>query len=211
MKELRGRKLIGLLVSLLLLSGCVSSDVPVIPDGNGVTSSQTAEEVIPQETPELIYEPAPVEVANNASDTPVPENGGAIIVLPDEPPSDVTWISPGKVMIGNFAPGARAEWYITVHNGNDEMSSFALVYRNPSRVEEGYVFAPAHVKDWVIIADATPILMPRETREVLVALEMPPTAISPGPKWEFWISIQDTTQEGTIITELCSRWLVQMA
>jgi len=36
------------------------------------------------------------------------------------PPEDSTWISPGKVNIGNFFPGATAEFPLTIHNGNDQ-------------------------------------------------------------------------------------------
>jgi hypothetical protein len=43
-------------------------------------------------------------------------------VEPLEPPPelyDKIWISPGKVEVGNFFPGARAEYPLTIHNGND--------------------------------------------------------------------------------------------
>ena len=132
------------------------------------------------------------------------------VVLPGEPPADRTWISPGKVNIGNFYPGARAEYPITIHNGADTKTSFSVTYRYPDHVGEGYVKPPLEVQDWVIIADSTPVLMPKETRDILVVLEMPKDSKVFAPKWEFWISVIDTSQVGMVVTELCSRWLVAM-
>ena len=131
---------------------------------------------------------------------------------PVEPPPelyDKTWISPGKVMVGNFYPGARAEWPLTIHNGNAEPAQFEVKYSQPGSVEEGYIKAPSIVQDWVIIADPAPLLEAFETREVLIALEMPEDAEAP-PKWEFWIAVKDVTQTGMVQTELATRWLVSM-
>ena len=144
-----------------------------------------------------------------SSDGATAPDGGTTI-LPDEPPIDRTWISPGKVQVGNFYPGARAEWTLLVHNGKDTLASFVITYRYPNHVAEGYNFPSAEVQDWVIIADPTPILAPKETREILIVLEMPKDAEAPGKFWEFWISVKDQTQTGMITTELCSRWLVSM-
>ncbi len=152
------------------------------------------------------------------SDVPSPPNPGNEVIdtgefiLPEEgrPPDDVTWISPGKVIVGNFHPGARAEWPVAIHNGEDTERTFQIRYRNPDRVEEGYIKAPEVVQDWVIVSDPTPILAPRETREVLVIVDMPIDAESPSPRWEFWISIKDISQGGMVQTELIVRWLVRM-
>jgi hypothetical protein len=56
------------------------------------------------------------------------------VVQPLEPPPelyDKTWISPGKVEVGNFFPGARAEYPITIHNGNDEPAEFSVTFQVP--------------------------------------------------------------------------------
>jgi len=127
-----------------------------------------------------------------------------------QPPVDRTWISPAKVQIGNFYPGARAEWELSVHNGNDATAEFAVVYREPDYVAEGYAEPPIEADSWVVIADSSPVLMPYETREILVALDIPANVVITADKWEFWISVKDITQGGTIQTELCSRWLVVM-
>ena len=126
----------------------------------------------------------------------------------EEPPIDRTWISPGKVQVGNFYPGARAEWPLTIHNGNDHSATFQIGYRYPDRVESGYAEPTPGVQDWVIIADPTPVLDPYETRDILIVLDMPVDTQSPGKRWEFWISVKDTSQAGLVQTELCSKWLI---
>jgi len=226
-------------------------------------------------------------------------------VVDGTPPMDRTWISPAKVQIGNFYPGARAEWNLTIHNGNDVTAEFAVMYREPDYTAGGYLMPPEEtVKDWVIIADPAPLLLPYETRDILVSVALPPTAtdseihfwyvtagglshldairntiyeellaecngngtaaqellnsrlyadpeanllmylnnigsVSFGrfrgeragdmtlisefqskgyaavgnlqtDNWEFWVSVRDMAQGGTVQTELCSRWLVQM-
>lgn len=99
---------------------------------------------------------------------------------------------------------------MTVHNGNDYNATFEVKYRYPDSVEEGYVEPTTEVQDWVIIAEPTPVLAAHETRDILIVLEMPSDAQAPGDRWEFWISVKDTTQTGMIQTELCCRWLVTM-
>ena len=123
---------------------------------------------------------------------------------------DKIWISPGKVEVGNFHPGARAEWPLTIHNGSEEPAKFEVGFKLPGTVDEGFVVAPEIVQDWVIIADPTPVLDAFETREVLIVLEMPEDAESPGLKWEFWIAVRDVSQTGMVQIELASRWLISM-
>ncbi len=125
------------------------------------------------------------------------------------PPPDKTWLSPGKVYISNFYPGARAEWNITIYNAKETPSQFTIKYRYPDYVAEGYDKPPPESQNWVIIADPNPVLAPRETRNILVALDMPKQAKVMSKKWEFWISVIEET--GAMIqVELCSRWLVTM-
>jgi hypothetical protein len=136
-------------------------------------------------------------------------------VTTSSPPElyDKVWISPGEVDVGNFFPGARAEpdpqdW-LTIHNGNDYQAKFSITYRQPDKITEGYVRAPDEAKNWVIIDDPAPVLKAKETRQVLVAVEMPQGANAP-PKWEFWIVVKDETQPGMVQTELACKWLVTM-
>jgi len=122
---------------------------------------------------------------------------------------DKVWISPGKVEVGNFYPGARAEYPLTIHNGNDQPAEFSITYRVSNDTGEGFVIAPDGAQDWVIIADPAPVLAAKETREVVVGVEMPEGAEAPA-KWEFQVVVKDTSQGGMIQTELASRWLITM-
>lgn len=158
-----------------------------------------------------------VGCSQSLSSSSLPENASTNeeeetpeVILPNEPPEDVTWISPGKIRVGNFYPGARAEWNLLIHNGNNITASFAVTYRHPDHVGEGYVKPPEEAQDWVIIVDTAPVLAPRETREILVVLAMPRDAAVFAPEWEFWVSVKDTTQIGMVQTELCCRWLITM-
>jgi len=134
-----------------------------------------------------------------------------VIEKPEPGPElyDQVWISPGKVNVGHFYPGARAEYPLTIHNGNDQSAEFSITYREASTPEEGYVTAPDETQDWVIIADPTPVLKAKETKEVLIAVEMPEDATAP-EKWEFRVVVKDVSQAGMVQIELASRWLVTM-
>lgn len=152
--------------------------------------------------------PAYYEETTVAPPTPTFINGTAQD-LGNQPPDDMNWISPGKVNVANYYPSARAEYPVTIHNGNESSCSFAITCRPADHVDEPYVKAPPEVQDWVIVADMTPLLLPRETRDILITLEMPEGTDIFAPKWEFWVSVVDTSQ-GMVKTELCVRWLVAM-
>ena len=179
------RLIFGLLLIGVLLVGCVQAFPPVAP------------------------EPSQPWVPNEASQTPEAIEK-ATIETEQEPPADRTWLSPGKVLISNYYPGARAEYSITVHNGKTEPAKFSVTFREPSYTANGYATPPKEAQDWVIIADATPVLAPRETKDVLVVLAMPDNVTDYPAKWEFWISVIDNSQTGRMQSELCSRWLVSM-
>ena len=140
--------------------------------------------------------------------TPVFTNG-AVQDSGNQPPDDMNWISPGKVNVANFYPGAKAEYPVTVHNGNDTTCNFAVSYRYPDHVDGDFVKPNTEAQDWVIVADMTPLLAPKETRDILITLEMPEDAVIFAPQWEFWVSVMDMSQ-GMVKTELCVRWLVTM-
>jgi len=122
-------------------------------------------------------------------------------VLPTPPPDNMTWITPAKVQISNFYAGARAEYIITVHNGNDEDAEFLIGYVNRE--------APEEAQNWVIVSDMTPILEPRETRDIDIFLVMPDGAVAPS-EWEFGISVKDISQSGMVQVGYVSRCLVSM-
>lgn len=196
-----------------------------------------------------------------------------------------TWISPAKIEIGNYYSGARAEWYIRVHNSNDEATQiekksvgtfanetvvdialkfpladnditkatvtsdnnkdslavtnyksidkvltitgftpsesriisivykawteFKISYRIPDSTMSGYVKAPSNAQDWVIIADTTPVFRPKETKEILVVLQIPEGVTVLDKQWEFWTSVSEGGQ-GTVQTEMCQRVCIKM-
>lgn len=140
-----------------------------------------------------------------------PDGGAADVMLPaSAPPDNVTWISPGKVNVSNFYPGARAEYPLTIHNGNDYFCSFEVGYRYPDHVGEGYSMPPGEAQDWVMVIDPSPVLAPYETKDILITLEIPEGAVVSEQSWEFWVSVVDMSQTGTVRTELCCRWLISM-
>jgi hypothetical protein len=173
---------LGFVLVMVLLIGCVQA-TPVVP---------------------VVQQPV---VATDASQTPEAIKE-VTSETAQEPPADRTWLSPGIVQVSNFYPGARAEYNVTVHNGSNTPTTFAVTYREPSYVAIGYVKAPLEAQNWVIIADGTPILAPRETRDILVTLAMPGGVINYPMKWVFWISVMDKTQSGMVTTEIISTWQV---
>lgn len=52
-------------------------------------------------------------------------------------------------------------------------AEFSITYRQPNQTTGDYLKAPVEVQSWVIVADATLIFRPKETKEILVALDMP--------------------------------------
>ena len=214
-------------------------------------------------------------------------NGQAV----GEPPETRTWISPGKVQIGNFYPGATAEWPVTIHYGPTETdyftsitaegqtddfavlsrplyqdspdsvqaleclddtdspklndspvavsydaetqtliidglapddnrtlvirysydlpATFAVYYEPSHNRTDGYEMAPDEAQDWIVIAEPTPVLMPFETREIMVSISLPPDATVPD-QWEFLIAMVNKSEGGNIAIEMCSRWMISM-
>lgn len=140
-----------------------------------------------------------------------PQPSSPVIEKPKPSPElyDQVWISPSKVTVGKFYPGARAEYPLTIHNGNDYQAEFSITYRVPGEAAEDYVIAPDTAQDWVIIADPVPVIAPKDTIDVVIAVEMPEGAEAP-KRWEFWVVVKDETQVGMVQTELACRWLVTM-
>lgn len=125
-----------------------------------------------------------------------------------------TGIIPSKVKVSNFSPGDRAEYPLTIHNGNDQSAQFSVSFLATGDVDAdtgyAYVAAPAEAQGWVTIADAAPVIGAKESKAVLIALEMPKNATAPAQRWEFRIVVKDTSQTGMIQTANACRWLVTM-
>jgi hypothetical protein len=124
-------------------------------------------------------------------------------------------IAPAEVKIGNYYPGATAEQEIWVHNGGDQAKSYKIIYRIPDNTRETddtktayYSMPPILADKWVGFADDYITVNAHDTIPILVTLNMPKDAVSPG-KWEFWVSVMEDSNN-TIQTELCERWLVSM-
>jgi len=149
----------------------------------------------------------PTPTATLVNPTPTYESGIMDPGMPADAPSNVNWASPGKVEVGNFYAGATAQCKIRIHNGNDKDAQFTVVYRYPDNVGEGYDYPPQDCANWVNVSETNPTLSPKETKEIIVTLNIPDGATFPS-KMEFWISVKDNSQTELIRTELCIRWLV---
>ena len=149
----------------------------------------------------------PTPTATSVGPTPTYESGVMDPGLPEDAPSNVNWVSPGKIEVGNFYAGATAQCKIRVHNGNIGSTPFSIVYRYPDNVVDGYDYPPQDCANWVTLSETNPILSSRETKEIIVTLNIPEGVSFPS-KMEFWISIKDDSQTELIRTELCIRWLV---
>jgi len=126
----------------------------------------------------------------NAGDTPLPPTddtpSNPTQLGGNPPPEDVTWISPGKVMVANYYPGGTAEYPLSIHNGlyvidpktgvkspKAGNAIFQIECCYSINVDEGYSLPLPEVQDWVIVADATPILEPGETKNINISLVLP--------------------------------------
>jgi len=124
-----------------------------------------------------------------------------------------TWVSPGKVFISNYYPGARAEYEITIHNGEDVDSGFEIAYKVPDYTDAGYAKATEELGRYVSVGDKVVTLRPDEIRKVLVVLEVPKGIEVPWGKWEFWVSVNGEPQGSGglgIAVGYATRWLVTM-
>ena len=119
-------------------------------------------------------------------------------------------ISPAVVTIGNFYPGARAEFPITIYNGNTETTVFSISFRIPDNTRGGYTTATMLQFDWVTVDQPVVTIAGGAMTTVLIMLQMPISGIAPAGQWEFWIAVKDMSQSGFVVTELASRWLINM-
>jgi hypothetical protein len=154
----------------------------------------------------VVLNPLGFGTGNNLTpgDNSTPANNSTV-----EPPS-TTWISPGKVIVGNLSYNEEFKHELQIHNGGNQTAVFSVDYRHPDWVEEGYAKLPSDIRQWVYIKEKKPSIAPGETRNVLISLYVPMGANITGGKFEFWIGVIDQSQTGMMITELAQRWLVTM-
>lgn len=124
------------------------------------------------------------------------------------PDANKTWLRPGKIQVSKYSPGEKVMHKISVHNGNSVEMSFSIYYRIPDYVEGGFVTAPDNTFKWIVISESTPILKANETKEIEIILDLPEATQTPD-QWEFWIGVKENTGS-SVVSELCSRWLVSM-
>ena len=172
-----------LLIMALVLGGCSSSKVS---DGGSTTLVQPSVRV----TSLVPYTKAP-------------------IVEGYTPPNDINWLYPSSVDISGFGYGGRAEYKIMVHNGSQDTVIFSISVRPADTPSQGFETAPFAFYDWVTVKPREIRMAPRSTEEVMVSLQMTSEYKVPD-KWEFWLSMTDSSQVGMLRTELCERWRVTM-
>lgn len=119
------RLLVLTLMVAILLSGCSGQPVAEVnpiqapePPSDAMVVEEPCEPVTEQYT--LRATPIPSEPEPEPVE-PIEENekDKEPLVVSAEPSTTRTWISPGKVEVGNFHAGARAEWVMTINNGLD--------------------------------------------------------------------------------------------
>jgi hypothetical protein len=89
-------------------------------------------------------------------------------------------------------------------------TEFNVGLRLPDHTWEGYFPGPANFADWVNVSNRYPVLSPGETYSVGIILLVPKEVQIAADKWEFWVSLMEGGQTGTITTEMVSRWLIDM-
>ena len=190
---------IALLVLCLLLVGC-PKPVTSVPEMDG----------------DVVFDSPPQDILDGGTIEPY----GTIVrdSVPQDTLVEPSGIKPCKVEIGNFYPGARADEYptgkpiaIEIYNGNLTPAMFSIRFNDDnSNVTDGFMVAPAEVRDWVKISSPLVEIAPKAWGIVNIALEMPEDAESPGDRWEFGILVKDMTQTGFVQVQYNCRFLVTM-
>ena len=121
--------------------------------------------------------------------------------------SEVAWITPGKVYIGNLYPGSETEWSVRIHNEKTIPTEFLVYAKTPDSVMEGYEKLPEEFMKWIVV-DRKLSVAPRSVGDVNVIIRMGPESLAAGKKYEVWIAVMDNSQNSMVRTELCSRWFI---
>jgi len=207
------KKVLSILLLLVLLTIVVSGCVPVTTKVVSTTSFSTiTSSATVMVTPTTIVTPT-TSTTSKPTSTPTTSPTTSQVTSPVvdgySPPNDVNWIYPSSLTIAGFTYGATAEYQIQVHNGNPATVTFSITARPADNTITGYSRAPDNVKDWVKISPSSLELAPETTGLVTIDLQMTSEVNLP-KKWEFWISVVDTSQTGMLKMELCERWKINM-
>lgn len=217
---------------LLLMPGCYSPAVgggakspPPAPSTNAYsyTLPDTTRPVVPAFTP-------PLEPMHSVWYTPANNDALSRNSLP---------MFPAKIVIDNVRAGVTVDtatqsqtnpdnpdYYtrsgepltVNIHNPRDKPVIISVTYSPCDRVTDdadtGLLYQPAAriVANWVQIADDKVVIPARSIAHVPVRLSVPGnlSGIDLPDRWEFRISIIETTQKGMFQTETLQRWLVSM-
>lgn len=215
--------ILGILVLVFSLVGCgYPEEISNPPEVQEVPEVVAITEETEQEVGETLVVP-PSPGTSLLGDYGVTAEGLVLTFNPEEY-ANQTYITPSIVHIGDYYPGATAEFPIYIHNGESEIATFLLTLIAPGTASEGFIPATESDLDWIIVADSSPTVAPGDvevyytdegavdwpsTKKVWISLQMPEGAGSPGPTWEFWTGVQKT-KHGFIAIRLATKWQVTM-
>lgn len=204
------RKAVLFFVLLLLLSGCYTYYDPNPPKAEPTVTALPAyyyDLSIPvTANASLIATPMVIsDVQSNSTGTVVyPQVKDAKVI--EASMMDVDWINPGKVTIENMYKGSQAEYSMRIHNGGKTSATFQVAPRQPDGVRSDKL--PLDCMDWVQMSQYAIYVPAKSTVELPVTVKMLKDINMKGKTYEFWVSVINNTQKGTVQTELCSRWII---
>jgi len=110
-----------------------------------------------------------------------------------------------RLTIDGFQPDSRRVVSLSYIYG----AQFHVWAERPHTPKTGYAPATEEMLDWVIVSEPHPVLASHETRDIIIAVEMPKDGMAPA-KWEFWVVVAPDGGAGMVKVQLASRWLVDM-
>lgn len=182
------------LLSLIFISGCLVRLPAATVDNNVVDNTVSNNKV-----DNSYYFPVadkPTDGASQYQYSPSIENSMI----------DTNWITPGKVNIRNLYLGAQADYVLRIHNGGSTQSIFSVKARQPDNTNVEKL--PIDCINWVEISIPSVFILPKSTVDVPITIRMVKDIDMKGKNYEVWLSVIDTSQQGMIQTELCSRWFI---
>lgn len=164
---------------------------------------------IEEEMYSMITDPEETVVDLNIKSPLANEDINKVVIISDNKKDNLVIISYNSndrsLKISGFQPQAKR--ILTVKYKS--WTGFFVEYLVSDEKRPGYALAPIEAKDWVIIEDSTPVLAPKETKEVLISISIPNDAVVKDNKWEFW-TVAGERSGGTVQIQMATRWLVEM-
>jgi len=138
----------------------------------------------------------------------IPSSGLTINYETEERMKDVIWIAPGKVNVDRLYPGAQGEYTLRIHNPKNVPSTFSIYRRSPDSLSEGYSALPVQFQGWITATPSTLVVPAKSVGETLIRVQVGFLDKVSKNKYETWIGVMDVSQQGMVVNELCSRWLL---